>query len=133
MSLFVVLSASPAFAVVTRFTVVNQTNRQIQCAFAQIAVANPQAPRVTVYHWFVAQNGQSATFNGRTDGFYCESMDGQNVRWAGNAGFLCVSRNQYVNPFYIANDVNQCNQHGGEMVGFNNVSGNGNASVTLSP
>lgn len=130
-SLFTLVVASPAFAVVTKYTVVNHTNYNVQCAFAQIAVANPQAPEVTVVHWFQVNNGQSYTFNSRTDGYYCEAQGGSNYRWGGGAGYLCVSRQQYVNPFYKANLADLCNNFGGEMVGFANVQGNGAQSVTL--
>ncbi len=129
LGLFLVLVSSPAFAFVTKFTVTNNSDYQVNCAFARVAVANPQAPQVTVYHWYTIANGAAYSFNGRTDGWFCESQD-QTQKWASN-NFLCVSRQQYVNPFFKANSVNDCNNFGGEMVGFYSVSGNGAQGTTL--
>ena len=132
-TLFILLSllSMPAWAVVTKYTVINHSDHSVQCAFAQIANPNPQAPEVTVYHWFVVNNGQSTTFNQRTDGFYCESTDGSNLTYTGNAGYLCVSRSNYVNPLYKANLADLCNSLGGQMVGFINVTGFGAQSTVL--
>ncbi|MCX6124519.1 MAG: hypothetical protein NTV34_07185 [Proteobacteria bacterium] len=129
-ALIMVFFASPSLASVTSFTINNHSNRKIQCAVAQIVNANPQAPEVSVIHWFVIENGTSMTHNGRTDGFYCESWD-RTAKYAGTAGYLCISRGQYVNPIYRANRADVCNSINGEMVGFHNIEGFGAKSITI--
>jgi len=126
----VMVLSSPAFGIITRMTIINHSDFPVQCAFAQIANANPQAPEVTVFHWFGINNGGSTTFNGRTDGYYCEANGGA-ITFGGSNAYLCVSRQQYVNPFFKANSANDCNNFGGQMVNFVSVNGFGAQTITL--